>query len=70
VTGLFAACCVDAFLCAAECETNDCVEECMDDAGPTARQQMIALAVCSEESSCDAAPDRDLPAPQLPRRAA
>jgi hypothetical protein len=62
--GFFAACggddeakddvtCVDAFICASECESNDCIEDCMDSGGETVRQQMIALAVCSEESGCD-----------------
>jgi hypothetical protein len=67
--GLFAACgggddrddedvtCVDAFICASDCEDNDCIEDCMNSGGATVRDQMIALATCSEESGCDAVED-------------
>lgn len=45
--------CADAFLCAADCRTDACVESCMDDATPSARRQMIALATCYEEAGCE-----------------
>ncbi len=45
--------CVSAFLCAAECETDACVQGCIDDASKTAKAQMIELAECAEDAGCD-----------------
>jgi hypothetical protein len=45
--------CRSAFLCAAECPDDDCIEACMDDARPEARAQMIDLALCASDAGCD-----------------
>jgi hypothetical protein len=45
--------CGEAFLCAADCETDRCIEDCMNDATPAGKQQMIDLAVCVSEAGCE-----------------
>lgn len=44
--------CLRAFVCAAGCQSDGCLQACVDGASEEAQQLMSALASCAEEHGC------------------
>lgn len=51
--------CVTAFICAADCKTDACVQGCIDHASDEAQAQMEELGSCAADHGCDTAADTE-----------
>jgi hypothetical protein len=45
--------CAETILCAADCNTENCVDDCMAEASSSGKKQATALATCFAEADCE-----------------